>query len=187
MPEQKKRVDYLYLDADEDHVALQFREKKGDITKAENGIKNNGLIAKLVYVYEGKENGDLQNGRKVLVNPHYFCGVNNGEENLEFWDEIYHYLDRNYDLEHVKKIYLNADGGSWIKSGMRRIHGITYVLDGFHLEKYLLKLTSHIPKKKEPRHWRNCVKRSAAKQRTIFVSLWKNRKKKCQNGEICKK
>ena len=177
IPEQKKRVDYLYLDADEDHVALQFREKKGDITKAENGIKNNGLITKLVYVYEGKENGDLQNERKVLVNPHYFCGVNNGEENLEFWDEIYAYLDRNYDLEHVKKIYLNADGGSWIKSGMRRIHGITYVLDGFHLEKYLLKLTSHIPKKKRAPVLEELRKTIRSKTKNDFRQLVEEQKK----------
>ena len=53
--EPKKKVDWLYIDADEDHVALQFREKKGDLVKAENGVKNNGLIAKMVCVYEGKE------------------------------------------------------------------------------------------------------------------------------------
>ena len=29
--ECKKVVDYLYIDADEDHVSLQFREKKGDL------------------------------------------------------------------------------------------------------------------------------------------------------------
>ena len=38
----KKIVDYLYIDADEDHAALQFCEKKGDIVEAENGVKNNG-------------------------------------------------------------------------------------------------------------------------------------------------
>ena len=30
-PANKKVVDYLYIDADEDHVSLQFREKKGDL------------------------------------------------------------------------------------------------------------------------------------------------------------
>ena len=147
MPEQKKRVDYLYIDADEDHVALQFREKKGDLVKAENGVKNNGLAAKIVYVYEGKEKEPLCGKRRALINCRYFCGVNNDSENLRFWDDIYHYLDSSYDLEHVKKIYLNADGGSWIKAGMKRLNGITYVLDGFHLEKYLSRLVSHLPKK----------------------------------------
>ena len=37
---EKKVVDYLYLEADEDHVSLQFREKKGDLVTSENGRKN---------------------------------------------------------------------------------------------------------------------------------------------------
>lgn len=105
--------------------------------------KNNGLIAKIVYVYEGKTQVAPHGKRKELIHAHYFCGVNNGNENLKFWDEIYQYLDQNYDLDAVKKIYLNADGGNWIQSGMRQIKGITYVLDEFHLEKYLLKLIPH--------------------------------------------
>ncbi len=32
-------MDYLYIDADEDHYALQFQEKKGDLEVSENGRK----------------------------------------------------------------------------------------------------------------------------------------------------
>ena len=53
MPGRSKKVTE-YLDADEDHVALQFLEKKGDLIKGENGVKNNCLAAKMVYAYEGK-------------------------------------------------------------------------------------------------------------------------------------
>ena len=52
---------------------------------------------------------------------YYFCGVSHGEENNQFWDEIYEYINGHYDLEKVKKIYLNADGGGWIKSGIKRL------------------------------------------------------------------
>ena len=143
-PENKKVVDYLYIDADEDHVSLQFHEKKGDLKKSGKHQKNNCLITKLVYVYEGIENESPKSRRHRLINPHYFCGVNSGKENLEFWDEIYRYLDSHYDLTKVKKIYVNSDGGSWIQSGMKRIAGVIHVLDAFHLEKYLTKLTSHM-------------------------------------------
>ena len=143
-PAKKKQVDYLYIDADEDHVSLQFREQKGDLTENENHRKNNCLITKLVYVYEGIENESPRGKRHRLVNPYYFSGVNSGEGNTEFWKEIYEYLDSNYELEHVKKVYVNSDGGSWIKAGMKQLAGITHVLDGFHLEKYLTKLTSHM-------------------------------------------
>lgn len=143
-PEKKKVVDYLYIDADEDHISLQFREKRGDLTKNENHQKNNCLITKLVYIYEGIENESPKSKRHCLVNPYYFCGVNTGEENLKFWDDIYDYMNNHYEMDKVKKVYVNSDGGSWIKSGMKRIARITHVLDEFHLEKYLTKLTSHM-------------------------------------------
>jgi len=44
----------------------------------------------------------------------------------------------------VKKIYLNSDGGGWIKTGKEKINGLVHVLDGFHLEQRLIKLTSHM-------------------------------------------
>ena len=148
-PEKKKNVEYLYLEADEDHVSLQFHEKKGDLAGSGNHQKNNCLVTKLVYVHEGIEGEAPKSRRHKLVNPHYFCGVNAGEENAAFWDGVYRYLENHYELDKVKKIYLNADGGAWIKSGMKRIAGITYVLDGFHLEKYLTKLTSHMKDSRE--------------------------------------
>lgn len=143
-PEKKKEVEYLYIEADEDHASLQFREKKGDLEENENHQKNNCLMTKLVYVHEGIEKEAPKGKRHRLINPYYFCGTSYGEENGAFWDEVYEYINSHYDLDKVKKIYLNADGGSWITSGMKRIAGITYVLDEFHLEKYLIKLTSHM-------------------------------------------
>lgn len=141
---EKKEVEYLYIDADEDHISLQFKERKGDLVVNENHQKNNTLIVKLVYVYEGIEPEAPKSKRHRLVNPYYFCRVCSGEDNLKFWDEVYDYIDCHYDLEKVKKVYVNGDGGSWILSGMRRLSGITYVLDEFHLEKYLSKLTGHM-------------------------------------------
>lgn len=143
-PVKKKVVDYLYIDADEDHISLQFREKKGDLIKSENHRKNNNAIAKLVYIYEGIEKEAPLSKRHKLVNPYYFSRVCEGEANQKFWDEIFEYVDNHYELGTVKKIYLNADGGAWIKSGKNRIAGITYVLDEFHLEKAITKLTSHM-------------------------------------------
>ena len=148
-PEKKKEVEYLYIEADEDHASLQFREKKGDLKGNENHQKNNCLITKLVYVHEGIEKEAPKSKRNKLVNPSYFCGTGYSEDNAAFWDEVYEYINNHYDLDKVKKIYLNADGGGWIKSGMKRIAGITYVLDEFHLEKYLTKLTSHMKDSRE--------------------------------------
>ena len=150
-PEKKKVVEYLYIDADEDHISLQFRKEKGDIVENNHHQKNNGAIAKLIYVYEGIEKESEKSDRNCLINPYYFCRVCEGEENKKLWDEVYEYIEHTYDLEQVKKIYLNADGGGWITSGMRRMAGITYVLDEFHLSKYLKKITSYLGEDAEQR------------------------------------
>lgn len=76
------------------------------------------------------------------MNPHYFCRVT--DENAVLWDEVYAYIDATYDIQSIKKIYLNLDGGAWIKAGFKRLEGIQYVLDEFHLSKYILKMTAHM-------------------------------------------
>lgn len=143
IPKQKKTVEYLYIDADEDHVPLQFREKKGDLAVTEDGYKNNCQISKLVYVYEGVEPESPKSKRNKLINPYYFGRVCEGKENEELWKEIWEYLDATYDLEKVKKIYLNSDAGSWIESGSKVLGKVVGVLDEFHLQKYMIKLTSN--------------------------------------------
>lgn len=143
---EKKEVEYLYIDADEDHVSLQFRDEKGDIHISDNGYKNNGFITKLVYVYEGIEKEAPESKRHRLKNPYYFSGSSYDESNEELWDRVFEYIENTYDVSKIKKIFLNADGGSWIKAGNSRIAGITYVLDEFHMSKYLVKMTSHLEK-----------------------------------------
>lgn len=142
VPNAKKEVEYLYIDADEDHLHLQFQNQKGDLEVNEHGRKKNGMIAKLIYVYEGVVPVAPKSKRHKLLNTHYFCRATNNNQAL--WDEVYKYLDDTYDLSRVKTIYINSDGGAWIKEGMKRIANITYVLDEFHLSKYLMKMTSHM-------------------------------------------
>lgn len=169
-PKIKKVVDYLYIDADEDHVSLQFREHKGDLVRNDNNQKNNCLITKLIYVYEGTEREAPKSHRYRLVNPYYFCGVNTGEGNHRFWDEVYEYLDSHYDLSKVKKIYVNSDGGAWIMAGIKRIKGAIHVLDGFHLETCLTKLTSHMKDTKDDakQELRDCIRNQT---KADFVKL----------------
>lgn len=142
--EEKKQVEYLYIDADEDHVPLQFFENKGDIRPKADGRKYNTVQVKLVYVYEGIEPESPGSGRYRLLNPHYFSGVYEEKDNEKLWEEVAEYIEGNYDLEHVRKIYLNADGGNWIKGIHNQILSVTEVLDEYHLNKYLTQMTSHL-------------------------------------------
>lgn len=142
---EKKQVDFLYIDADEDHVSLQFQNQKGDLEKNEWGRKKNCMITKLVYVYEGIGKEAPMSKRHCLINPYYFSGAYAGTNgNEELWASVYDFLNKNYDLDDVKKIFLNGDGGAWIKAAGSKAKGITYVIDEFHLKKYMLSATAHL-------------------------------------------
>lgn len=135
---EKKAVKYLYIDADEDHVSLQYLEKKGDIRKP----RTNTAMPKLVYVYEGITN---ENGRNELVNKKYFGGIYEGGKGVEqLWREVWDYIEGSYDTEELVKIYINGDGAGWIKSGQKLIGGAKFVLDRFHMHKYIIGATSHL-------------------------------------------
>ena len=82
-PDTKKEVEYLYIDADEDHISRQFNEEKGDLKIDSQGRKINTLIGKMVYIYEGIERETLKpkkgtQMRYRLKNPHYICGLYEG-------------------------------------------------------------------------------------------------------------
>lgn len=59
--------------------------------------------------------------------------------------EVASYLEEAYELDKVKKIYLPGDGASWIKEGLSWIVSSEYVLDYFHLCKYVRIATAHMP------------------------------------------
>ncbi len=120
-----ERVRVLYVEADEDHVALQ---SKG---KAE---------PKLVYVHEGKKM--ISKDRFELINPRYFSGMYSESDAL--WLEVINYIDKRYDIDSIEKIFISGDGASWIKNGVGWIKGSCYVLDHYHLTKYVTQATAHI-------------------------------------------
>lgn len=133
---EKRRVKYLYVEADEDHIALQFHKKKGDI-KRWKGHGDNGQIIKLVYVHEGYEEAETK--RKQLKEVVYFGGLYSGKENEKLWREVKEYIEGRYDKEAIEKIYFQSDGGSWMKKGIEMLGG-SYVVDEFHMKKYVKRM-----------------------------------------------
>lgn len=133
--QEKRRVKQLYVEADEDHIALQFHEKKGDI-KRFKGHGDNGRIIKLVYVHEGIE---TEGKRRSLKHRKYFGGYYTGEENKRLWEEVKEYIEETYDTDSLETIYFQSDGGGWMKKGME-VLGADFVLDEFHLKKYVKRM-----------------------------------------------
>lgn len=125
-PEQlkeKRRVTELYIEADEVH--LKIRGKR--------------VQAQLIYIHEGI----CTKPRRHLKNVRYFTTVKKTPE--QFWLEICDYLEANYELESLKAIYLCGDGASWIRTGEEYIPGAIFILDKFHLAKYIIQATAHAP------------------------------------------
>ena len=117
-PSEKKEVKTIYVEADEDHVALQ------------NGKR---IILPLIYVHEGWQE---DNGRRILINPFYISGLEAPED---LWFLISDYIYNHYDFDKIEQIFIGGDGASWIRNAVTIIPKSKYVLDRFHLVKYLRK------------------------------------------------
>lgn len=149
----KRQVEILYVEADEDHIHLQ------------NG---RGAMPRLAYVHEGIK---CQGKRNELINPYYVGGLRGKPEG--FWEEVYEYIKNNYDLNSIKRIYLSGDGAAWIKSGLEYLPKSKFVLDKYHMNKYVLKAATHA-KEYRAKIWRtlNTV------DKEMFVK-YMNRLKEC--------
>lgn len=142
IPDKKKACRYLFIEADEDHVA----EQHGRWSPAE---ENRGFLSKLAYVYEYKRDG--RGGRKELVHTFYFGGVYEGHEGTEqFWNKVGSYIDAVYDREQLKYIYLSGDGASWIKSGAEYLDKALLCVDKYHLMKYIYRAANQMLDEAEP-------------------------------------
>ena len=135
---EKRKVKYLYVEADEDHIALQYKEKKGDIRRYK-GHADNGQIIKLVYVHEGYADRGESIKRKELKNAVYFGGLYRGKDNEKLWKEVKEYIEKQYDRDEIEKIYFQSDGGGWMKKGIE-VLGAEFVLDEFHIHKYVRRM-----------------------------------------------
>lgn len=122
---KNKPIKELFVEADEDHVATQH-----------NGNK----MVKIVYVHEGKRK--VSKNRYELINPRYFTSLSGANEDL--WLEVTNYIYEVYNIDTVDNIYISGDGAKWIKEGVNWIPKSVFVLDYFHLSKYIKKATAHM-------------------------------------------
>lgn len=134
---EKKAVQVLYIEADEDHVALQKKKKAGD-SQRKAGIS----MPKLVYVHEGIDAEKSSVKRKVLKNVRYFGGDYKSED---LWLKVAKYIDEQYIEEKIETIYISGDGAKWIRQGLHWIPQSRFVLDNHHMYKYIRIATAHMP------------------------------------------
>lgn len=147
-PGEKRKAKKLYVEADEDHIALQNGKNK---------------ITKLVYVHEGYSGKENE-----LKNVKYFSGIYSNSE--ELWLEVIDYITEHYEVDKIETTYLAGDGAAWIKEGINWLPEVKYVLDGYHLNKYVMKATGHLPKKRF-KLWEGLNACSSKKVREVFAEI----------------
>ena len=126
--EEKIKSKYLYIQVDEDHI--KEIGKKGC------------TISKIVTIYTRKRTltkpdriDKVQQVRKELVDKFTFSGLD--KDNQELWEDVAYYIDCTYKKDEIETIFIMGDGASYIKAGVEWIEKSVFVLDKFHLEKYI--------------------------------------------------
>lgn len=112
--------DILYIEMDEIHANLQHDGNK---------------ICPCAIVHEGYEEDFVK--RKKLKNIHYFASSKLTYE--ELWEVIFDYVDKKYDINKFKIIFVSGDGAPGIKNYTNCFSDAKFVLDPFHYIKKHLK------------------------------------------------
>ncbi len=128
-PEDKKiKSKYIYIQVDEDHI--KERGKKGY------------TISKIITIYTRKRTltkperiPEVKQIRKELVDKFTFSGLY--KDTQEMWEDVAYYIDCTYKKEEIETAFVMGDGASYIKAGTEWIGKSVFVLDTFHLEKYI--------------------------------------------------
>ena len=128
-PEKEKiKSKYVYIQVDEDHV--KERNKKGC------------TISKIVTIYTRKRTltkpekiPEVKQIRKELVDKFTFSGLY--KDTQKMWEDVEYYIDCTYKKEEIETVFVMGDGASYIKAGTEWIEKSVFVLDTFHLKKYI--------------------------------------------------
>ena len=105
--------DILYIEMDEIHANLQHGGNR---------------ICPCAIVHEGYEEDFVK--RKKLKNVHYFASSKLSYE--ELWEVIFDYVDKRYDIDKFKKIFVSGDGAPGIKNYTNCFPNAVFVLDNYH-------------------------------------------------------
>ena len=84
-------------------------------------------------IKERKE--EVKQVRKELVDKFTFSGLYKDKQ--EMWEDVAYYIDCTYKKEEIETVFVMGDGATYIKVGTEWIGKSVFVLDTFHLEKYI--------------------------------------------------
>ena len=126
--EEKIKAKNIYIQVDEDHI--KERGKKGC------------TISKIITIYTRKRTltkeeriAEVKQVRKELVDKFTFSGLY--KDTQEMWEDVAYYIDCTYKKDEIETAFVMGDGATYIKAGTEWIAKSVFVLDTFHLKKYI--------------------------------------------------
>ncbi len=128
---EKKVCDEINIYVDEDHVAAHGKDGR-----------KKSVIVPVAVASSGTDYSSPKRPR--LKDPLYLAEF--GVDCDVFYDNLYSMISRRFNLDNDPDIYIHADGANWIKNYEIAFPGATFVMDGFHIEKYLKKIKTYCTK-----------------------------------------
>jgi len=119
LPQEDVRLNVteIHIQADEDHVSMQ---------------DGRNTIVKLATIHEPRK----QIKKKAYL-PHKRHHVAYKDKPNDFWSRVSEDIVERYGSRENLKVYIHGDGASWIKTGMGWIPNSTFIIDKYHLHKYV--------------------------------------------------
>ena len=129
----KVTCDQLYVQADEEHIHLQYKNQKR--LKSDGKLRSTNYELKEVTIFSGKEKIGKKRyqlkDRVIITQLH-------DEDNLDFYQRVNNYIQRNYVTSKIPYCY--GDRAPWIQSLAEEI-GAHSIMDKFHFSQALTRAT----------------------------------------------
>jgi hypothetical protein len=125
--DEKKRIcKELFVEADEDHVALQ---------------EGKNVQVRLVYVHEG----NISDTKRAQLGHVRYLTWPIGGDTDDMWETVATYIENQYDTDKLQRIWLSGDGAGWINKGEEWLIKCQKLLDKYHVNKRFMSLTASVP------------------------------------------
>lgn len=123
---RKRMCRELFVEADEDHVALQI---------------GRNVQVRLVYVHEG----NISDTKRARLGHVRYLTWPIGGDTDDMWETIATYIEEQYDTDKLERIWLSGDGAEWIDKGEEWLIKCRRLLDRYHVNKRFMSLTASVP------------------------------------------
>ena len=112
-------------------------QKGGEKACMTEDVVSKQTVKNTIHELEVELEEEIQVQKKKIKNLHI-------QADEDLWLEVQQYIYDNYDTEYLENVYIAGDEAPWIVAGCRVLEKSKFVLDKYHLGKYIHKATTHL-------------------------------------------